>query len=224
MAATVGRRIAIFGGLFLLIGLPILWIMFLRELEFHAKPIPYYGPKFVNDKGDTVYHQVGPFEFTDQYGKKVTEQDFDSCIYIANIFFASCPDVCPKMNSNLRIIAHAFRDNPKVKFISHTVDPESDSLPVLRAYADRHDAANLKWYFVTGSKPEIYSVAVDDYLLGVKDDKASNFMHSDRLVLVDRNKHIRGIFNGTAGQPENNKAIDAVKALIFEEREQSRHK
>jgi protein SCO1/2 len=111
-----------------------------------------------------------------------------------------------------------------VKFISHTVDPDSDSIPVLRAYADRHDASNLKWSFVRGPKSETYSVAVDDYLLGVKDDKASNFMHSDRLVLVDRNKHIRGIFNGLAGQVENNKAIDAVKALIFEEREQARHK
>jgi protein SCO1/2 len=224
MAAPLGRKLAIFGGLFLLIGLPILWIMFLRELEFHGKPIPYYGPKFVNEKGDTVYHQVGPFEFTDQYGKRISNTDFDSCIYFANIFFSTCPDVCPRMNSNLRIIANAFKDNPKVKFISHTVDPDTDSLPLLRAYADRHDATKLKWSFVRGSKVETYSVAVDDYLLGVKDDKASNFMHSDRIVLVDRNKHIRGIFNGTAGQLENNKAIDAVKALIFEEREQARHK
>jgi protein SCO1 len=224
MAMSKGRKLAIAGGLFLLIGMPVLWITFLRGLEFHATPLPYHGPKTPLGGNDTLYHTVGPFSFTDHNGKTITEADFDSCVYIANIFFASCPDVCPTMNSNLRIIANAFRDNPKVKFISHTVDPESDSLPVLREYARQLDADNLHWHFVTGNKRDIYTQAVDDYLLGVKDDKASNFMHSDRLVLVDPDKHIRGVFVGTAGQRENNQAIDAVKALLFEIRAKKHRK
>lgn len=224
MASKAIRRWYIAGGIFLLLGLPAIWIIFLGGLEFHAKSLPYYGPKVPLGGKDTQYHTVGPFVFTDHNGKQITEADFDSCIYIANIFFSTCPDVCPNMNSNLRIIANAFRDNPKIKFISHTVDPETDSLPVLKEYARRLDADRLKWHFVTGSKADVYATAVDDYLLGVKDDKASNFMHSDRLVLVDPDKHIRGVFNGTAGQKENNQAIDAVKALLFEIREKAHRK
>ena len=93
MASKATRRWFIAGGIFLVLGLPVLWIVFLGKLEFHAKSLPYYGPKVPMGGKDTQYHQVGPFVFTDHNGKLITESEFDSCVYIANIFFIISPRV-----------------------------------------------------------------------------------------------------------------------------------
>jgi protein SCO1/2 len=205
---------------------PLIFFAFLKLGKYQMIPLPIIGERDVvvvkNEDGssstDTVYHTVPAFSFTDQYGNIVTEKNFDSGIYVANFFFASCPDVCPAMNGALSEVAAKFADNPKIKFISHTVDPESDSVPVLAEYAKRFGAKKDHWYFVTGSKRELYDVAQRGYLVSATegDVKPASFIHSQQLVLVDSKRRIRGMYDGL-NQKEVDKLFDDIKTLLIQE-------
>ncbi len=155
------------------------------------KPLPHLGPiKGITASGDSIYHTIDPFEFTDQLGRTVTEKNFDSCIYVANYFFASCLDVCPRMNANLQRVYERYKENPNVKFISHTVDPDHDVPEVLLKYASNLKVDNDKWYFVTGNKDSLYNLAIRSYLIraGEGDAKPVSFIHDETLILVDQNR------------------------------------
>ena len=118
---------------------------------------------------------------------------------IADFFFTTCGTICPKMTINLSEIQKAFANNPKVKLLSHTVFPETDSVPVLKAYAKKHHVDNTKWNLVTGDKKEIYTMARKSYL-AVKLGKPSelyDMVHTENFVLVDTKKRVRGFYDGT---------------------------
>ena len=159
--------------------------------------LPYYGPKHYNPvTKDTVYHTVLNFHLTDQMGQPVTLDTFSHKIFVANFFFASCPGICKKMNSELEWVTHKFAHNPNVKFVSYTVDPMRDSVPVLAEYAKLHNAIPYQWYFLTGNKDSIYNLAWKSYYSAVHQNGV-NFVHSSNLALVDRHGHIRGFYQGT---------------------------
>lgn len=182
--------------------------------------VPYYNSPDLTpswEKGSGT-HTISGFSFTDQEGNIITNEDFKGKIYIANFFFTACPGICPKMKNNLQKVADRYKDNSKVKFISHSVTPYADSVPALKEYAEVHHIDNNQWHLVTGSKGDIYNIARKSYFaddeIGFNAD-SSEFLHTERFVLVDEDQHIRGVYNGTV-ELEMERLIEDIE-LLFEE-------
>ncbi len=173
---------------------PLIWGLLWKYGKTSYSTLPIMGS--VEMTGDTTPWLVSDFSFTDQTGKTITQNDFKDKIYVANFFFATCPDVCPKMNRNMHLVYEKFKLDPEIKYLSHTVHPEHDSVKVLAEYARKLQVDPNIWHFVTGKKNEIYEMAEQSYkAVTVEGDKPSNFIHSDKLILVDKEKHIRGIYD-----------------------------
>ncbi len=147
---------------------------------------------------DTVYHTIPEFSFTNQDGLIITEQKFKDRIYIADFFFTTCPTICPVMKSQLLRVYEKYLRQDKVMILSHTIDPVHDSVRVLHEYANRLDVSSNKWHFVTGAKDSIYRIA-QSYMVSAMEDKNApgGFIHSGALILIDKNRHIRGYYDGT---------------------------
>ena len=213
------RLILIFAGLFVL---PTLFWYVLTTGKNQFRTLPIIGPwqlatTSTNGIPDTIYHTIPEFSFTDWTGKTVTNRTLDSSIYVADFFFTTCKTICPKMSEGMYSLAYRYKDDSIVKFISYTVDPETDSVEVLKAYANKYQARPGKWFLVTGDKKELYELARTGYLLPVApgDGGADDFIHSEMLVLVDNKKHIRGYFDGT-DKYEVDSLKDAIKLLKYE--------
>jgi protein SCO1/2 len=148
-----------------------------------------------------VLSYVQPFSFTNQDGNQVTEKVFQNKITVVEYFFTTCKGICPKLNKNMKEIYLVYKDNPDFQILSHTCNPETDSVPVLKHYADSLDVNTAKWIFVTGRKDSLYQMARGSYLL---DDPKNNvvkiedqFIHTQFFALVDRNGKVRGkIYDG----------------------------
>ena len=145
------------------------------------------------------YHTIADFSFTNQNGKTITQKDYEGKIYVADFFFTTCGSICPKMTANLFDVQKAIANNPKVMLLSHTVFPEIDSVPVLKAYAKKYGVDDKKWNLVTGDKKEIYTMARKSYLavkLG-KPEQLYDMVHTENFVLVDTKRRVRGFYDGT---------------------------
>lgn len=172
----------------------------------NAEELPYYqdesfAPFWLSDgklKLDEV-HRIPPFKFTDQSGKNISEKTFENKIFVAGFFFSTCPGICPAIRSKLSKVQKTFVSDPNVKILQHSIRPTTDSVEVLQAYAARNDINNEHWYLATGDKSEIYSLAKNAYFasedLG-NIQKTNDFLHTESLLLIDQNRHIRGIYNG----------------------------
>jgi protein SCO1 len=147
---------------------------------------------------DTVYARIPDFAFVNQDSQQVTHQTFAGKIYVTDFFFTTCPSICPKMKSQMLRVYEQFRDNPRVLLLSHTIDPRHDTVAVLRDYAQRLQVSSDKWHFVTGDKDALYGMALK-YLVSAQEDGTApgGRVHSGHFVLVDENRHIRGIYEGT---------------------------
>lgn len=155
---------------------------------------------------DTIWHQVGNFELTNQLGKKVTMDELRGKIIIANYFFTRCPSICPGLSRNMKMLQDGlkFKDITKridttfVQLISFSVDPERDSVPVLKKYADRYGVNHDMWWMLTGPKKVIYDYALDELKLGLQDGGTvdSAFIHTEKFVLIDKKGIVRGYYNG----------------------------
>lgn len=171
-----------------------------------AKTLPIYNPADVNPElVDSAvqyvskYHTIADFSFVNQNGKTITQKDYEGKIYVADFFFTTCGSICPKMTTNLDEVQKAIINNPKVMLLSHTVFPETDSVPVLKEYAIKHHVDDSKWNLVTGDKKAIYSMARKSYL-AVKLGKPSelyDMVHTENFVLVDQKRRVRGFYDGT---------------------------
>ena len=127
----------------------------------------------------------------------VTAQGLEGRIWVANFFYAHCTSICPTMRSNLARVQDAYRGDSAVVLLSHTVTPASDSAAVLRAYADANQVLSGKWHLLTGSAEQITRLARDSYFAKLEGDSTSGWLHSENVVLVDRHRRIRGVYNGT---------------------------
>jgi protein SCO1/2 len=172
----------------------IAWYFLSSAKQKPARLLPYFGPG--KPYADSV--QVVPsFTFTDQNGKAFTDHDLDGKIYVAEFFFTTCQSICPIMNNNLEHTYQKFKGEKELHFLSHTVDPETDSVPVLKAYADSHHVNDERWHFVTGKAIDLYRMARKGYLLDDGATTEDEFVHTQKFALVDKEKKIRGFYDGT---------------------------
>ncbi|RYE20474.1 MAG: SCO family protein [Sphingobacteriales bacterium] len=147
-------------------------------------------------------HKVSSFSFTNQDGQTVTQDAVKGKVYVVEYFFTTCKGICPKMNENMSKVYDAYRGVDDFKILSHTVDPKKDTVAAMKAYSMRFDADPKQWMFLTGDKKELYDMARYSYLVTAVDDTAStdiesDFIHTDKFVLVDRIGQIRGQYDGT---------------------------
>ncbi|WP_035668897.1 SCO family protein [Flavobacterium sp. 83] len=171
-----------------------------------SKTLPIYNPSDVNPElvDSTVqyiskYHTIADFSFVNQNGKTITQKDYEGKVYVADFFFTTCGSICPKMTTNLAEVQKAIINNPKVMLLSHTVFPEVDSIPVLKAYALKNGVIDSKWNLVTGDKKDIYTMARKSYLavkLG-RPEQLYDMVHTENFVLVDTKRRVRGFYDGT---------------------------
>jgi protein SCO1/2 len=170
------------------------------ELPFFNDPD--FTPEWISktDKSYSSIHRIPPFSFTNQDGKITTEKTVSGKIYVADFFFTSCASICPKMTNNISVLQEAFKNNQDVLFLSHTVLPERDSVPVLKKYAVEKGVISGKWHLLTGRKEDIYRLAKKEYYAGdtIGYYQAGNeFLHTENFILLDRQRRIRGVYNGT---------------------------
>lgn len=177
----------------------IIWFLLSKKEESPIRYLAYYGPKNALKVNDTTYHSIPDFEFTDQNNKKVNKQTLKDKIYVTEYFFTTCKSICPIMNNYLMDVYKTFKTKNDFLILSHTVDPETDSVHILKAYADAHGVNDEKWLFVTGSKPQLYEVARKGYLLDAAEGKGDeeDFIHTQNFALIDKESHIRGFYDGT---------------------------
>ncbi|MFM2285111.1 MAG: hypothetical protein RLZZ543_608 [Bacteroidota bacterium] len=188
--------------------------------KHNIKKLGYYGPKLPGEKeGDTTYHSIPPFQFTDQDGKLFGDKDLHGKIYVANFFFTSCPSICPAMQTLMKKVQDTddFKKLNDFKLVSFSVDPTHDSVAVLKEYAQRIQADSGRWYFLTGDKKAIYDLAYQGFMVNAMEDQTApgGFLHSDMMMLIDRDRHIRGIYEGTSLK-DVKRLIDEIKVLIAE--------
>ncbi|MDE3251767.1 MAG: SCO family protein [Bacteroidota bacterium] len=167
-----------------------------------------------------VISYVKPFHFTNQDGLVFTDKDMLGKVCVVNYFFTTCKGICPKMNTNMKTIYEAFKDEPDFLIVSHTCNPETDSVPRMKAYADSMQVNTRKWEFLTGRKDSLYQIARSAYLL---DDPKNNvqkiedqFIHTQFFALVDKNGKVRGQIYDGLKQEEINRLIKDAKSLLAE--------
>lgn len=183
--------------------------------------LPIYNPSDFNPElvdvsllNTSENHTVADFELINQNGQPITQEDYKDKIYVADFFFTSCPSICPVMTNNMVVLQKKFLKNDEVMFLSLSVTPIIDSIPVLRKYATDKGVIDSKWNVTTGDKKHIYELARKSYFAVVEqgDGGAQDFIHTPNFILVDKQKRIRGIYDGT-NDTEINRLIDDIKIL-----------
>lgn len=171
------------------------------------KRLPFYGERHAEtitdadgkQRIDTVYKTIPDWSFVNQDSLAISNKDFEGNIYVADFFFTSCTTICPTMHRNMKALYEAFKDEKDLKFLSYTIDFKYDKPSVLKKYAEKLDVDTKRWAFVYGSKEEVYRLAEQDYLVAVgEDDKAQDgYIHQGYLILIDKDRRIRGAYDGT---------------------------
>lgn len=174
---------------------------------YATPPLPIYNPSDLNPqvvdksmRSTDKNHVIGDFLLTDQSNNQVTPADFEDKIYVASFIFTTCQGICPAMTGNLKSVYTEFLVDDEIKLLSHSVMPEIDSVPVLKAYAEKYDIKNSnKWHFTTASRKHIYELARMQYFAATDsgDGGPNDFVHTENVVLIDKEKRLRGFYDGT---------------------------
>ena len=185
------------------------------------KVLPIYQPANVNYEmvDESIqhkkkYHKIGAFTLYNQNGETITNNTFDNKIYIADFFFTTCQTICPIMTDHMAEIQEAFKNDNDILLLSHSVTPEIDNIKQLKLYANRKGVIDGKWHLVTGDRKQIYDLARKSYL-AVKDTGNPNdygMIHTENFILVDKDKQIRGFYDGTKKE-DIKRAIEDIKTL-----------
>ncbi len=185
----------------------------LKPLEL----LPIYQPAEVNEKlvdssiiHVAKYHKISNFKLTNQNGKEITQANYKDKIYVADFFFTTCQDICPVMSKNMYKLQEELKNDNEILLLSHTVIPEFDTVEQLKQYAIENKVDDSKWNLVTGDKKQIYELARKSYL-AVEDSRFNEFdmIHTENFILIDKNKQIRGFYDGT-----NEKEIEQLLSDI----------
>jgi protein SCO1/2 len=179
----------------------------------YEKPLPIFGQREIVGN-DTIDHTIAPFSFLDQDSSIITNETFKDKIYVADFFFTTCRTICPIMKSQMLRVYEATKDMPDVLILSHTIDPEYDTVALLRDFANRLGVESKRWHFVTGVKDSIYKIAQTSYFATAMEDKTEpdGFIHSGAFLLIDKKQRIRGKYDGTKEEDVNRLIVD-IKRL-----------
>lgn len=182
--------------------------------------------KVVNGKtvSDTVWHTVKNISLTNQLGQQVSLDDIKGSIIVADFFFTRCPSICPTLTRNMKELQDAMKmknfrrkiDSSYVHFISFTVDPVRDSAEALKKYADKYQVNHDTWWLLTGSQKDIYDFALNELKLGLQDGEGvdSNFIHTQKFVLMDKDRIVRGYYNGLDSASMSKLAEDVTILML----------
>lgn len=219
-ASPLLLRVAVFGAIFL-VAVLIGWRMLRPSTE-----LPIYSPsqldqRLVGDSAsaETGEHHIRPFRLIDQEGDSVSLADVQGKVLLVDFFFTTCGSICPKMSTQLVRVQEAFKDDDRVLLLSHSVTPQTDSVPVLKAYAQRYGVLHDRWRLLTGDRKEIYFLARNSYFAAVDqgDGGPDDFVHTENFVLVDPQGRLRGFYDGTK-PAEVDKAMKDMRQLLDEVR------
>ena len=186
-----------------------------------TEELPYYSeatftPSWLkSDKEKKKFHKIPEFKLINQNGDSITELTVKDKIYVVDFFFTACPGICPKMTTNMHKVQEVFKNDQEVLLLSHSVTPESDSVAVLKDYAELNEVDAAKWHLLTGDQKTIYDLGRNAYFveedLGLTKSEG-DFIHTENFVLVDQQRHIRGIYNGL-NKTSVNQLIEDIKSL-----------
>ena len=191
-----------------------------------GEAVPYYNtpdftPVWLTNPADVnqkITHRIANFSLLDQTNTLITQQTVSNKIHVANFFFTACPSICPKMTNLLKAVQDTFRHEPNVLLLSFSVTPWLDSVPRLRRYAETKGVMAAKWHLLTGERGQIYTLARRSYFaeeaIGFTKD-STEFLHTEHVILVDRNRRIRGVYNGTLPL-DIDKLITDIQTLLKE--------
>lgn len=196
---------------FIVLVIGIFTAYYLNKTSQERKQLPVIQPRDVNPEmmdsaliNMGIGHRINEFALTNQNGETITLDDVREKIFVAEYFFTTCLTICPVMTEEMTRVQKKFKGNKDVKILSFTVDPEIDNVEVMKAYAEKHNAVDGQWHFLTGSKDDLYSLARNSFFvlkpaearnLG---DAGSDFIHTNNFVLVDKELRIRGYYDGTS--------------------------
>ena len=216
-------------GLFLAAVLLVLWLAFpnfsimpahettrARVALTKEEQLPILGSREIEQNGqDTVYHTIPNFSFINQDSTVVTAKTFEDKVYVADFFFTTCTTICPIMKNEMERVYEEFKGNSDVTFLSHTIDPGHDSVPVLKEYAKDLGIENDQWHLVTGAPDEIFNIAQKHYMVTALEDSTvpDGVLHSGAFILVDQQKRIRGYYDGTDSEEVDRLIKDIPKLL-----------
>ena len=203
-----------FSGLIIALAIPLVCYFIIKIFGYKAVAMPRHYiydttmSKTVDGKlvEDTVWHKIPDFSLTNQLGRKVGWEDMQGKIVVADFFFTHCPTICPQLTTNMKRLQAGITNGQKVgtrtpdylQFLSFSVDPERDSVAALKAWADRFQINPENWWLLTGPKKEIYDLSIEHMKLLAIDGEGidTSFLHTDRMVLIDKNRNIRGYYHG----------------------------
>ncbi len=181
------------------------------------KPLPIYQPSELNPqlvdaslqhKGKG--HQVANFHLINQLGDSISQDNLEGKIYVADFFFTTCPTICPRMTEQFFRLQKTFKEEDDIRLVSHTVFPDHDTVEVLKAYAEEYGVDSQMWYLLTGDKKQIYDLARKSYfaVTTTGDGGDEDFIHTENFVLVDKEKRLRGFYDGTSPEAVNQLMLD----------------
>ena len=182
--------------------------------------LPVYQPAEVNEKlvdssiiHVAKYHKISDFKLTNQNGKEITQANYKDKIYVADFFFTTCQDICPVMTKNMYQLQEELKNDNQILLLSHTVIPEVDTVEQLKKYAIENNVDDSKWNLVTGDKKQIYELARKSYL-AVEDSNYNEYdmIHTENFMLIDKEKQIRGFYDGTNSE-EINRLLKDIEIL-----------
>lgn len=201
-------------GLLLALVTAIVSFLFLSScMQQKEERLPVFGEKEVTAT-DTIYHTIGDFRLVNQDSSVVTNETLRGKIYVADFFFTSCRTICPIMKTQMFRVYESIENDPEVLLVSHTIDPEYDTVALLHDYAERLGVKSRKWHFLTGEKDSIYYLAQTSYFATAMEDEAQpdGFIHSGAFLLIDKKGRIRGKYDGT-NEEEVNKLLKDIEIL-----------
>lgn len=177
-----------------------------KTTETPTSGLPYigfhdYGKVMKDGKEvmDTIYHTVPEFFLTAQDSTMFSNENVAGKVHVVNFFFTSCPSICPAMIAQMKRLQGNMNDIEEVVFLSHTIDPKRDTIPKLNAYIRRKELDTHNWFFLYGDKDYVHDLGINGYMINAMEDEAAEggFLHSEHFILVDREGHIRGLYEGT---------------------------
>lgn len=182
------------------------------------RKLPILGERDVTPSGDTIYPQIPDFQFIDQDSQVVNNATFEGKAYVADFFFIHCPTICPKVKANGLRLYQKFQHEDRLGILSHSIDTRNDTVAALRRHAEKLGISSKKWHLVTGDHDDIYAIADNYFSVATEDPSApGGFDHSGRLILVDKNRHVRSFCDGTNAE-DVDRFMKDIEKLLKEEK------